>query len=1332
MKRRFIWLIIIVLVFGIIAYISRGPDVSNALKRLILPELELATGKKFIAQKIYINILPLFVEMKEVKAFDENGTRIFTAKRIKGYIGLSGLLRKEITIRRLLIKEPQVITDKEQIEDIVENIKRYLSTETKIPYKLIVKSVDLEGATVSLSHNDSNLSANNFSANMILSEESRFRMHTKDIKITPKGFPEISGSAETFFTLRDDHLMIKSLKLTSGGSDIKASGSMELKKLSGEMKIETDILVENVKDLFSLKHDGKGRLNVNGIVKIEDLLTGFSKIFVDMKLKGDMYLETLMEFLNVKERLSGSLDFAGELKGYLNNLEGKARAKLSKGNIFGVETDRLSCNVSYKSGKMRFTEGSAALYNGTASVEAEIELPVVNNYSFKVVAKDVSSKGIFGLIKWDPKISEGRVSGEIASSGSSFNPYGRFYYKNTALQNGDLEKLDILNRIKEINGEFNMSNEIIQFPVLTVLTDRSSASSSGNVDLKNNRLNFSGTGKSDDIKELSSPYFTAVSSRGAFSYNVSGLLNDPMISLNYVSNNALLSSERLNLDILNNRNINFQKVELEVAYRKNLLNITNFLSISGREEYRIKGKVNFKNAQELFDLKEPDYDLNISVRNASIKNIADTFRDSPRFDGNLNADFRLYGRPEDIKSSGEFHARDFSLDRYSVDTADGKATYEKQKFSFSAVQMRKKDSSLNINGIISIDKKFLFFADGQRINLDDIVSSVQYKELLDIFYLKNIRLKGEGTFEKPFIELRSDIHGGIYRGYPLGSGNISAVMSENHLELNASVMDRRLNIKGNAELTEKLPWSAKIDIQPSRYDFIIEGFLKDIPEDLLLNLSGNITAHGDRDHANAEATINRAHLQLYGIGFTNSSDIKLTLQDRKLFIRSLNMKSDATEFKLSGSMDMGKNYELILEGSSSLSPLKALSKSIEVIKGDASFIFSVSGRWDMPRINGGLDVDNGVLGIKNIPYRLTSLNAFLYIDEDRIIIEKIAGKLSGGDITVSGTAYLQRFSLKKFFIESRLNNVTTTISKDFWANFDGNLYYRGTLESQTLLGDISIKKAKYSERVEWKSWLLKARMKEKPRIEGEPTKLHKTNLNVKVSGANLAIDNNVARAFMKADLLLRGTVGNPILIGKAETREGVVYFRNNEFKVLKASVDFSDTKRINPYFDIIAETRVRNYNIRLGLDGYVEQFNLSLSSDPALEETDIFSLLTVGQIGRQLKGLEGGIGAGEATSFLTGKLQDIAEERLRTITGFDRIQIDPYVSKSTGTVSPRITLAKRLMGDKLYVTYSTSAGTGEEQVWKLEYNIGHNTSLIGIRDERGGLGGDIKFRFEFK
>jgi len=353
------------------------------------------------------------------------------------------------------------------------------------------------------------------------------------------------------------------------------------------------------------------------------------------------------------------------------------------------------------------------------------------------------------------------------------------------------------------------------------------------------------------------------------------------------------------------------------------------------------------------------------------------------------------------------------------------------------------------------------------------------------------------------------------------------------------------------------------------------------------------------------------------------------------------------------------------------------------------------------------------------------------MDNDRVVLQSLNGRLGGGDIALSGILYLKKFAFSRFYVEARLNNITTSFSNEFTVNFGGNLLYKGTPVAQMLSGDIEINRSRYRERVEWKSWLLQAKKAE--RYKSEISNLEKAELNIKVTSKdNITIDNNVARAVVGADMLLRGTIYRPVLFGRIETSEGTVFFRNNEFKILHASADFADPKRLNPFVSIAAETVVKNYKIRMNLEGQLDHFNMSLSSDPPLKEMDVFTLLTVGQRGGEVKGLEGGIGASEATSFVTGKLQDVVEERVRSITGLDRIQIDPHVSKKTATVEPRVTVSKRLLSDKLYVSYSTPVSSNEEQIVRIEYYMGKNVSLVGLRDERGITGGDIRFRFEFK
>jgi translocation and assembly module TamB len=209
-------------------------------------------------------------------------------------------------------------------------------------------------------------------------------------------------------------------------------------------------------------------------------------------------------------------------------------------------------------------------------------------------------------------------------------------------------------------------------------------------------------------------------------------------------------------------------------------------------------------------------------------------------------------------------------------------------------------------------------------------------------------------------------------------------------------------------------------------------------------------------------------------------------------------------------------------------------------------------------------------------------------------------------------------------------------------------------------------------------------------------------------------------------------VNHPQLLGRIEARKGAIYFRKNEFKILHASTDFVDPNRMNPVLDIQAETQVREYLIRLSVTGTAERAVVTFISEPSLGDTDILSLLALGKKGSELKGKESGVGVGEAASFATGQFQDIFERRTRSLTGLDRFQVDPYISRSDTSV-PRVTVGKELVKNKIYVTYSSNVGaSAPEQVFRLEYLLNRNFSIMGVQNDMGNSGADIKYRFEFK
>ncbi len=1329
MYKKIIAFILIIIFISVFIFL-RTQHVSDTLKEIILPEIESIVGSKASTDKIYINPFPLFIGIDELKVHNEDGQQILHAKKIRGYIGFFELFNKKILIKRLALKEPIIALEKKKLDEIIASFEKPKSAEREKPIDVAFKSIHIDRGSISLMDDNHSLFLSGLSSYILTVGKPEIKLSTEKVFFSKKDMLNIDGKISWHFILENNMLDIKSLKMTLNNSGIKSTGYFNVKKFSGELDTEINLIVDSLKNMFGLLNKGEGFLSVRGTIKATDLKSDLNNIFLNLRIKGDIYLETLMELLKVKERLHGKLSFKGSVKGKLNDIVGSATAELQKGDLFGVEIDKLNCQVDYADRKMKFTNGAASLYGGSATAEAVINLPVVNHFTLNVLAKDISSKKIFELIKWDPGLPAGKINGEIASSGSVFSPHIKFLYTNI-----DYGK-DIMERVGEIKGFLTMEDNFISFSDLAFSTPKSNLITAGTVDLKNEKLNFSGSGQTSDLKDITSPYFTAVSGAGKFNILLSGKFDNPIIDLNFASGGMSFQAAALNVpDIFNNKVFNYNFIKTTLTYEKNHLILKEFHAQNNSEELSAKGNIYFKKAAKLFEIREPDYDLHIVANNADIGIITQTIKGLPDLRGALNTTFDMKGQPNSLKFSGGFNAKKFSyIDNYLADTFEGKFSYAKREFLISPASLKRGGSALNLNGRVSLDKKFALHAEAKKMKLTDIISeplAEKYKSnLLAELYLDNLIIKGEGVFENPNIEIKSSLYARSNKAVQLSKGNLYANITQRQADITLLLMDGRLKANGRVGLSDKFPWSATVEIKPANYANMISGFLKDAPDDMMLNLTGNITANGDVDSINADIALKRAYLSLFSIGLANNSDILINIKNKNIAIKSFSMQGDDTELALSGNVSLGKNYDLLLEGASSIAPIKVFFKEIESLKGKAYFVISLSGSWDKPNIDGGIDLTDGTLALKQTPYRMTSVSAYLYVDDDKVIIKNINGKFAGGDISAAGTAYLSGINIKKFLIEAKLKDLTMSPSKDLWTNFDANLYYRGSLKSQELTGDINIKKSKYTQRVEWKSWLLDVRKKEIPKLNS--SRLGQTALNVRVKGDDLVINNNIAETSAKMDMLIRGTISRPVLLGKLNTDKGLVYFRNNEFRVLKARIDFIDPEKTIPYFDIVAETKIKNYHIRLSLDGNFEHFNLSLSSDPVLNESDILSLLTVGHLGKQMKGLEGSVGTSEATSFLAGKLQDVLEERFKTITGIDRIQIDPQVSKSTGTINPRITASKKLLGDRLHITYSASTGTDEEQVWKLEYFLDKNISFIGIRDERGGLGGDVKFRFEFK
>ena len=103
----------------------------------------------------------------------------------------------------------------------------------------------------------------------------------------------------------------------------------------------------------------------------------------------------------------------------------------------------------------------------------------------------------------------------------------------------------------------------------------------------------------------------------------------------------------------------------------------------------------------------------------------------------------------------------------------------------------------------------------------------------------------------------------------------------------------------------------------------------------------------------------------------------------------------------------------------------------------------------------------------------------------------------------------------------------------------------------------------------------------------------------------MRVENNIARIVSSADLTLAGTYDRPLLFGHATIERGELFFEGNRYLVTRGSIDFANPTKIEPFFDIEAETAHapgQTYRVTVSVSGTADKMTPNLMSDPPLPE----------------------------------------------------------------------------------------------------------------------------------
>jgi len=1304
---------------GIVFFLLRGPYLSNSIKRLIIPVLENATHERIIIDKAVINLFPFYLQAKGVKVFDKEGNRILWITKARAYIDVLDLFSGNITIRRLTLKEPNLKLSKEELKKVIHHLKKYLSTGGKGRFSMSLKNVKLrKGRFKFIGNEDMEFSGDGLFAEMLIKDTIMIKLSLKEGLVGHKDFSKLRYRLDGKIKIKGNRVRISSFKMYSSDSVVEGEGEVLLSPegmvREGRFSGNAKIFIDTITKFFGLRHEKHGMLSFSGSVNISSdkkpVLT------VDLKTEGQFYVETLMKILKVNKNLRGMITVNGRIQGVYPHLSGEGNVEFKNAILGNLSLNKVMGRIEYKDKKFSLHNFIAYTYDGEIRGDASLVIPS-GDYSIKASISDINSPDFFKFIKWKAPFPEGKIVGNfylVKPSGKEMEITAAINYINTSISDKGP-----LNRLEDIKTDLYLKGKKLRIKNSIFSTSVSKLFLKGDLDLYRKTLYLKLLLKSKDISDLTAPYFNDLKTAGRFKGKAWGHFSDPQISGN------------LRIAPGNIKGFSFTSASATLTYNIKNLYIKSLRVNQKDSTYNLSGTVIFRKARRLFSFGNPFFRVKVDIKDGNIKSLLNALykkdKDIPIsgvIDGNLSfiGDLRKFnGKGNLVVKEGVIYGQQW--DKISV-----KAFLSPTDIKFQTLTAYKNRSKVNIRGRLFFDKRFNISISSDGLRLQDFTVFHDYP----VDALLRFGLQGSGTFEKPDLRFSVDIIESYFKDREVGKGKINGSLKNRSLLAKGSFLNGMVSVNARADLSKPASWTIETNFKKGRYDTLLAAFLKELPQNVSASVEGTIKlkTRGRKIRINSKFT--SLELGIYGYNFRNIEDIILELVEKELRIKSFSLTGENADISVGGVIKIGKNFDVTMKGDIDITPVRVVSKKIMALKGRGEFIVKVTGTWERPETSGKINVKNVAMKLAGFPHRIGPLNGSVFLNGEKVIFDSFKGDFAGGTILISGAGYLRRLGIEKLFISSVLTDIKLIPVRGIRAIFDGRLFYETSAKGSTLTGDIKIKRAIYKKKIKWRKWLLGLKEIKKLPTK-QPTFLGKTVLNIRIRGSkDIAIDNNVAKTPVKIDLTITGTIARYGLIGRIESEEGTVYFRGNEFKILKgSSVDFMESNAIIPVFHIHAETFVRSHHIRLSLDGTMDEFTLSLFSDPPLPEMDILTLLTFGQVSREAKGFESGVAAGEATAILTGKLQDEIEEKFKYITGFERFEVEPHTT-ATGALAPKVTVGKRFLNNKLSVIYSTSVGTTEEHIFKLEYKLGKNISIVGSRNEIGSTGGDIKYRFKFK
>jgi translocation and assembly module TamB len=593
-------------------------------------------------------------------------------------------------------------------------------------------------------------------------------------------------------------------------------------------------------------------------------------------------------------------------------------------------------------------------------------------------------------------------------------------------------------------------------------------------------------------------------------------------------------------------------------------------------------------------------------------------------------------------------------------------------------------------------------------------------------------LTGSGTLAAPQVHGQIQLNGVQASGVAVGTGALSFTLTGHRLSFTTAGL-QSLSLNGSVALDEALPAQIRLEMRGLDPGQIAAQLAGNPDAELSGDLSGTIEIRGPLrflPHLTGLMTLERVRVRSNGVEVSNPAPWRCRLEQGVLRFETVQLQAQGARLEVRGSADVvHERLDIAIRGNSPLAIVGTHLPGLRFQQGTVDAQVNIRGRLSQPAFDGQVLLKDGAIYIAAINDNLSRLGGEILFADQTIAIQSLQGQLAGGELGVSGEVRLRGYHLHDMRITTQANQIRLRYPAGFFTMLDAALVISGNSTQQLIAGEVSLNGARYRRDFELASLLQQFRQRA---LEPPPMAQDRLQLDIRVSARDaVRVENRLAKLQLQPDLNVRGSAYRPIVLGRTEIDKGTADVAGTRFSAISGSIDFLNPTRTEPFFDIAADTQKSGYQIHVVATGTPHHIDLQLTSEPPLAEPDILALLTVGATGQAVTTGLTTVLPGHVTAFLTGRIAEEIGRGVGGLVGVDRLDIEPLIGGAQRVGGPKVTVGKDI-SKNLSVTYATIVGSTQEDTVTMEYRFTDNISILGVRDERGDVGVDVKYSIRFE